>query len=90
MSELLNTVDTHSLSYTQKRITVTSVKDVINFDEKEILLNLQFGSLAIKGVALSVDEFNAKTGALVLSGKLISLSYENSREKLGLFKRFFK
>mgnify|MGYP000641424166 CR=1 FL=1 len=53
----------------QKGGTITGIREVISFDEKEILLHTEEGKLSIKGEGLHVKHLDLKSGQLSLEGK---------------------
>ena len=67
----------------RKEASVTGVKDVISFDEKEILLQTADGKLQIRGSGLHVKGLNLEKGEAALAGHVDSLVYlsKNPHEK---------
>ena len=59
----------------QKGGTITGIRDVISFDEKEILLHTEDGKLSIKGETLHVKHLDLEHGELSLEGRIDSLAY---------------
>lgn len=53
----------------QKGGTITGIREVISFDEKEILLHTEEGKLSIKGEGLHVKHLDLKSGQLSLEEK---------------------
>ena len=77
----------------RKKLTLTGVIEVINFDEEAILLNTNLGKLAIKGEGLKVDKLDVKNGDVIVTGMISSLVYSNKgikKNKENLIKRIFK
>lgn len=73
--------------------TVTGVRDVNSFDEKEILLFTEAGKLVIKGEQLHVKRLNLEKGEVDLEGKVDSLTYLSKgtdRKEESLLKRMFR
>ena len=71
----------------QKGGTITGIREVISFDEKEILLHTEEGKLSIKGEGLHL-----KSGQLSLEGKIDSLTYlgrKKDKKEGSLLKRLF-
>lgn len=58
----------------RKEASVTGVKDVISFDEKEILLQTADGKLQIRGSGLHVKGLNLEKEKLLLPDMWILLS----------------
>ena len=73
--------------------SVTGVKDVISFDEKEILLQTADGKLQIRGSGLHVKGLNLEKGEATLDGhvdSLVYLSKDSPRKEEPLFTRLFR
>lgn len=76
----------------RKKAFVTGVKDVVSFDEKEILLQTADGRLQIRGSGLHVKGLDLEKGEAALAGhvdSLIYLSKDSPREE-PLLKRLFR
>ena len=71
----------------RKNLSITGVKDVDRFDDKEIIAITNQGKLKINGANLKIGKLSVESGTLDLSGKINSLCYMDSRE---LTKNFFK
>ena len=77
----------------QKGGTITGIREVISFDEKEILLNTEEGILDIKGEALHVKHLDLESGEISLEGRIDSLSYpgrKKDKKEESLLKRLFR
>ncbi len=74
----------------RKKFTLTGVKDVLTFDEDNILLSTPLGKLIIKGNSLQILNFNNETGDLSGTGKIYAFAYTASEEKSGFFSRVFR
>ena len=73
--------------------TVTGVRDVSSFDEKEILLVTEAGKLLIKGEQLHMKRLNLERGEVDLEGKVDSLTYLSKnmdKKEESLLKRMFR
>ncbi len=87
----------HSLSAINRdTIVVKGVKDVISFDEENVLLVTMCGQLALEGARLHVKVLNTKDGVVEVTGKLNGLLYYDepatgteSKGKGRSFGRFF-
>lgn len=76
----------------QKGGTITGIRDVISFDEKEILLHTEDGKLSIKGETLHVKHLDLEYGELSLEGRIDSLAYlgrKKEKQEESLIKRLF-
>ncbi len=66
----------------RKSITVTGVKKIDNFDDKEFLMETNMGYLIIKGSDLEIIKLDTYQGDVSIKGKINSLLYtENSKKK---------
>ena len=77
----------------RKEASVTGVKDVISFDEKEILLQTADGKLQIRGSGRHVKGLNLEKGEATLAGhvdSLVYLSKDSVRKEEPLLKRMFR
>lgn len=86
-------ISTHKLILENRQGgTITGVRDVNSFDEKEILLFTQAGKLVIKGEQLHVKRLNLEKGEIDLEGRVDNLCYlsknADNREK-PLLRRLF-
>ncbi|MDD7218682.1 MAG: sporulation protein YabP [Clostridia bacterium] len=87
-------ISTHKLILEDRQGgTITGVRDVNSFDEKEILLFTQAGKLVIKGEQLHVKRLNLEKGEVDLEGKIDSLTYlskSTDKKDESLLKRMFR
>lgn len=77
----------------QKGGTITGIREVISFDEKEILLHTEEGKLSIKGEVLHVKHLDLEAGKICLEGKIDSLTYlgrKKDKKEESLLKRLFR
>jgi sporulation protein YabP len=73
--------------------TITGVRDVKSFDEKEIFLQTEEGRMQIKGEQLHVKQLNLEKGEIELEGRVDSLSYLSKNtgpKEESLLKRMFR
>ena len=77
----------------RKEALLTGVKDVVSFDEKEILLQTSEGRLQIRGSQLHVKGLDLEKGEAALAGhvdSLIYLSKDSPKKEEPLFTRLFR
>lgn len=55
--------------------TITGVRDVSSFDEKEVLLLTDFGRITLKGEKLHVSRLDLEQGEVDVEGRIDSLVY---------------
>lgn len=80
----------HTLKYENNHINVSGVVNLDSFDNDVIIARLVDKSMVIKGTKLNVEDLNVKSGVMVISGEISSLTYHQKLEKLSVVKRFFK
>lgn len=76
----------------RKKLSLSGVTDVDNFDEKTIVLYTQMGELTIVGKNLHVNEISVETGEMSIEGDIWSLTYgdKDRRGSLGFFGKLFR
>lgn len=72
------------------RISVSGVEDVDSFDEKQIILRTNKGSLILRGADLHIDKLSLDTGELLVTGLITDLGYEETAPGGSLWSRLFK
>lgn len=72
------------------RMTLSGVRDVVNFDEGQVILNTSLGTLTIKGSELHVDQLSLESGEVSLTGKVDVLEYDDEIRGGGLLGRLFR
>lgn len=84
----------HSVAvYGRKQLVMEGVQQVESFDESEIVLETNMGTLVLKGEGLNITELSKETGSLAAEGIFTSFQYVESKAKnmsKGLMKRIFK
>lgn len=65
----------------RKKLSVSGVTDVDNFDEKEILLYTQIGELTVTGKNLHINLVSIETGEMSIEGDIWSLIYGDKDRK---------
>ncbi len=63
----------------RKNGSLTGVKDVIAFDEGEVILETDMGVLVIKGHDLHVKRLNLENGEVDLEGQMDSFFYSEQK-----------
>lgn len=77
----------------RKRLILNGVVEVVSFNEDQIVLNTNLGSLNIKGVGLKMNKLDVQNGDVVIVGAINSCVYtnsENKKEKHSLISKLFK
>lgn len=74
----------HGLSLQdRKKMTISGVSDVINFDENQVILSTSEGTLTIRGSDLHVDQLSLDSGELRLTGLIELMEYDDSSVRTG-------
>ena len=63
----------------REKLNLTGVKDVNNFDDKQIVAITEMGYLTIKGNSLHISKFDTNNGELNVVGKVNELVYANKK-----------
>ena len=71
----------------RNKLTVSGVSEVESFDENAIVLETSQGMLVIRGEALHLKSLSPKDAAVVITGTVHSLVYEELRKKGGFLHR---
>lgn len=77
----------------RKRIHITGISEVINFNEEEINLVTTLGGLNIKGENLKMNKLDVNNGEISIMGIINSLTYKNYKnvnKKDSIIERLFK
>ena len=78
MEELNGSTRMHKVTMTNRRsCAINGVKDVLSFDEHEILLETEQGMLMIKGDELHVNRLTLDKGEVDVDGKIDSFTYSD-------------
>ena len=84
----------HNLSlYERKQFVMEGVKHVESFDESEIVLETNMGTLILKGEGLNITQLSKETGSMEAEGTFNSFQYLEHKVKgmgKGILKRIFK
>ncbi len=67
----------------RKRLSISGVMDIDNFDEQTAVVYTQMGELTIKGYDLHVSKLNVETGELTMDGEIWSMNYTEVQKKSG-------
>lgn len=61
----------------RSRMSLSGVNDVVNFDDSQVILTTEMGTLIIKGSQMHVDQLNLESGDLSLTGHIDSMEYDD-------------
>ncbi len=74
----------------RKKVMLTGIKNVINFDEETIILDTSCGKFVIKGSSLHILQFNTDTGDLSAEGRVHALIYTAEEKSSNFFGKIFR
>lgn len=74
----------------RKKLSVSGVSDVANFDENQIIIVTQQGTLFVRGGDLHVDQLNLDAGELRISGRIDFMEYDDGGAAGGFLRRLFQ
>jgi sporulation protein YabP len=66
----------------RKKLTINGVIEVINFNENQILLNTDVGTMIIKGQQLKMNKLDVQNGDVVITGKVDAFVYTSDKSKV--------
>lgn len=75
----------------RSKISISGVEDVDSFDDTDIILQTNMGTLAIKGENLHINKFNVETGELIIDGDIDEVVYHDTAygKKDSFFSKMF-
>ena len=80
--ETVNERDTHSVGIKKREhLDVCGVREVVRFDEFEVVLKTVCGELTVEGRSLKVDVLDTDRGVVEVNGTLDALYYSDESEK---------
>jgi sporulation protein YabP len=72
----------HELTLTgRSRFLATGVLQVISFDDGEILLETEMGTLILRGGEMSITRLDLTAGEIAVQGSVSALEYRDQRSK---------
>lgn len=74
----------------RKKLSISGVEDVESFDDCQIILLTNQGSLIIRGSELHIDALSLDAGELAVTGLVTDLGYEETVRSGSLWQRLFK
>jgi len=75
----------------REKLSVSGVIDILTFDEDEIMLDTELGTLKITGHGLKVEKLSIDSGEVIAKGDISSMIYtDEAASKGGFFKSMFK
>lgn len=77
----------------RKKLILSGVKEVISFNDTEIILNTNLGNLDIKGENLKMNKLDVQNGDVVIVGVITACIYEDNeikKNKQSIISKLFK
>lgn len=77
----------------RKKLSLTGVIEVVNFNDKQINLNTTLGALSIKGHSLKMTRLDVKDGDIIIMGMVNAFIYSSNEAKQDnetILKKLFK
>lgn len=65
----------------RRKLMLTGVIEVVSFNEDQIVLNTNLGTLNIKGKSLKMNKLDVQNGDVVIVGMVNSCVYTNNKPK---------
>lgn len=65
----------------RKKLTLSGVVKVMNFDEEKIDLTTKLGNLTIKGQELKMNKLDVQNGDVIIIGNIVSMVYNGKEIK---------
>lgn len=94
VEELGNGTKQHKVTMVnRKNCSLNGITDVIAFDEKEVVLETQMGTLLIKGDDMHIKRLTLEQGEVEIDGSIDAYIYSGKKvreERESLFGRFFR
>lgn len=92
MSDTIPNIKEHTIEIdSRKKMRLTGVVDILNFDDETITLLTVMGKLLIKGNELKILSFGNETGDMETNGKINAVVYLNdTKGKSSLMGKLFK
>ncbi|MBU3190864.1 sporulation protein YabP [Clostridium bowmanii] len=66
----------------RKKLTINGVIEVINFNENQILLNTDVGTMIVKGKELKMNKLDVQNGDVIITGKVDAFVYTSDKSKV--------
>lgn len=89
----LKKLESHNIKLQgRKKLELTGVAEVINFNEENVILETSMGGLLIKGSNMKVNMLNVENGDMCIDGFINSLTYisKDKTKKESILKKMLK
>lgn len=65
----------------RNKLNISGIIEVINFNENQILLNTNVGTMIVRGQELKMNKLDVQNGDVVITGKVDSFVYTSDKSK---------
>lgn len=81
----------HKLTLNEgKTLTMTGVREVLNFDEETVVVQTELGKLMVQGHDLKLKTLSPEGGQVRIEGTVVALQYQQSTENRGGLRRLLR
>lgn len=75
----------------REELTIDGVLNLGSYDEKEIMMETEYGNLMVRGTELNIKNLNLEKGSISIDGAISGILYEEaSQKKKGLLGRLLR
>lgn len=75
----------------REELTIDGVVSLGSYDEKEVTMDTEQGTLVIKGEDIDIKQLNLEKGNVIIEGRVKAISYDDhTHNKKGLLERLLK
>lgn len=76
----------------RKKLVITGIIEVISFNDEQIILTTNLGTLNIKGLSLKMNKLDVQNGQVIIIGTVNSCIYSNNhlKKKGNIISKMFK
>lgn len=92
MSEVISSVGKkHKVNIVyNESVDLSGIESVMSYDENEVVLKTSDNILSVKGEKFNIETLDLEKCEVRISGRVASIGYSKTREKVGLLKRLIK
>ena len=92
MNDKLEEIKHDIIVKSRKRLEMSGINDVLNFDDTEIIAQTKGYGISIEGEELKIEKFDADIGDLIVNGKVNGIFYfvKDVNKKKKSFSNIFK
>jgi sporulation protein YabP len=77
--------------FDREDLTIDGVVNLGSYDEKEIMMETEYGNLLVRGAELNIKSLNLEKGSISIDGAISGIIYEEAaQKKKGLLGRLLR